>query len=55
MPKSSLEGSVFPALEQEQRSVAHPQRQNAAKMAEKQSDTKKTSDKSSQFAPESQR
>ena len=26
MPKTSLEGSMFPGLEQEQRSVPHPKR-----------------------------
>jgi len=55
MPKQSPEGSICPALEQEQCSVAHPQRQNKAKTAEKQSDTKQTGDKSPQAIPESQR
>ena len=30
MPKSSLEGSIFPGLEQEQRSAPHPNRIPAA-------------------------
>jgi len=55
MPKSSLEGSIFPALEQEQRSIAHLQRQNKAKTEEKQSNAKQASDKSPQTTREGQR
>ena len=55
MPKPSPEGSVFPALEQEQRSIAHPERQNTAKNKEKQGESKQAGDKSPQSARESQR
>ena len=55
MPKSSLEGSVFPGLEQEQRSTAHTKRNNAPKTNEKRNNSKKTGDKMTQTSSESQR
>ena len=55
MPKSSLEGSICPALEQEQRSTAHSKRENQPKINEKQSESKQSGDKSPQSVRKGQR